>query len=185
MCALTRVPSVAFPHIACELSPGSTVDKIQSNLIFSTVDTARTVGSIRPYLEARLSKWYSEADAGPGAEAGAGFRDYKNSFGSICVAASRSGAAGFRPSSRAHDAGLSPCARNTIREAISRDTSSSQHAGHAVRRNRTHAQRTQLAGTFSGHRQRSRRICHQKCGCRLSPTTSGSRRGARAIDRAA
>jgi hypothetical protein len=39
------------------------------------------------------------------------------------------GAAGFRPSSRAHDAGLSPCARNTIREAISRDTSSSQHAG--------------------------------------------------------
>ena len=30
------------------------------------------------------------------------------------------GAAGFRPSSRAHDAGLSPCARNTIREAISR-----------------------------------------------------------------
>ena len=39
-----------------------------------------------------------------------------------------------RPSSRAHDAGLSPCARNTIREAISRDTSSSQHAGHAARR---------------------------------------------------
>ena len=29
-------------------------------------------------------KWYSEADAGPGAEAGAGFHDYKNSFGSIC-----------------------------------------------------------------------------------------------------
>ena len=27
-------------------------------------------------------------DAGPGAEAGAGFRDYKNSFGSVCVAAS-------------------------------------------------------------------------------------------------
>ena len=39
-------------------------------------------------------------------------------------------------------AGLSPCARNTMREAISRDTSSRQlaasmHAGHAVRRNRT------------------------------------------------
>jgi hypothetical protein len=67
-------------------------------------------------------------------------------------------------------AGLSPCARNTIREAISRDTSSSQHAGHAARRNRTRS----AAGTFSGHRQRSRRICHQKCGCRLSPTTSGS-----------
>jgi hypothetical protein len=65
-------------------------------------------------------------------------------------------------------AGLSPCVRNTIREAISRDTSSSQHAGHAARRNRTRS----AAGTFSGHRQRSRRICHQKCGCRLSPTTS-------------
>jgi len=67
-------------------------------------------------------------------------------------------------------AGLSPCARNTIREAISRDTSSSQHAGHAARRNRTRS----AAGTFSGQRQRSRRICEQKCGCRLSPTTSGS-----------
>eukprot|EP00964_Phaeocystis_antarctica_P000831 scaffold448_cov68-Phaeocystis_antarctica.AAC.2 len=80
------------------------------------------------------------------------------------------GAAGFRPRSRAHDAGLSPCARNTIREAIGRDTSSSQHAGHAVRKNRTRS----AAGTFSGHRQRSRRICHRKCGCRVSPTTSGS-----------
>ena len=68
--------------------------------------------------------------------------------------------AGFRPRSPAHDAGLSPCARNTIREAISRDTPSSQHAGHAVRRNRTRS----AAGTFSGHRQRSRRICHQRCG---------------------
>ena len=87
--------------------------------------------------------------------------------------------------SRCHEggAGLSPCARNTtIREAISRDTSSSQHAactGHAARRNRTRS----AAGTFSGHRQRSRRICHQKCGCRLSPTTSGSSRSTR--DRAA
>ena len=50
----------------------------------------------------------------------------------------------------------------------------------AARRNRTRS----AAGTFSGHRQRSRRICHQKCGCRLSPTTSGSStRGARAIAR--
>ena len=57
-------------------------------------------------------------------------------------------------------AGLSPCARNTMREEIGRDTSSSQHAGHAVRRNRTRS----AAGTFSGHRQRSRRICHQRCG---------------------
>ena len=32
------------------------------------------LGSIRPYLVA-ARKWYSEADAGPGAEAGAGFRD--------------------------------------------------------------------------------------------------------------
>ena len=31
------------------------------------------LGSIRPYLVA-ARKWYSEADAGPGAEAGAGFR---------------------------------------------------------------------------------------------------------------
>ena len=72
-------------------------------------------------------------------------------------------------------AGLSPCARNTMREEIGRDTSSSQHAGHAVRRNRTRS----AAGTFSGHRQRSRRICHQKCGCRVSPTTSGSLRSTR------
>eukprot|EP00964_Phaeocystis_antarctica_P006093 scaffold3326_cov59-Phaeocystis_antarctica.AAC.2 len=48
-----------------------------------------------------------------------------------------------------HDVGLSPCAWNTIRKAISRDTSSSQHAGHAVRKNRTRS----AAGTFSGHRQ--------------------------------
>ena len=34
--------------------------------------------------------------------------------------------AGFRQSSQAHGAGLSPYARNTIREAISRDTPSSQ-----------------------------------------------------------
>ena len=84
--------------------------------------------------------------------------------------------AGFRPS---HDAGLSPCARNTIREAISRDTSSSQHVGHAVRRNRTRS----AAGTFSGHRQCSRRICHQKCGCRESLRRRAARRGARAIAR--
>ena len=32
----------------------------------------------------------------------------------------------FRQSSQAHGAGLSPYARNTIREAISRDTPSSQ-----------------------------------------------------------
>ena len=41
-----------------------------------------SLGNIRPYLESAC-KLYSEADAGPGAEAGAGFRDYKNSFGSI------------------------------------------------------------------------------------------------------
>ena len=32
------------------------------------------IGSIRPYL-VTACKWYSEADAGPGAEARAGFRD--------------------------------------------------------------------------------------------------------------
>ena len=70
-----------------------------------------------------------------------------------------------------HDrgAGLSPCARNTIREAISRDTPSSQHAGHPVRRNCTHS----AAGTFSGHRRRSRRTCHQRCGW---PSLSGDER---------
>ena len=46
-------------------------------------------------------------------------------------------------------AGLSPCARNTIREAISRDTSSSQHAGHAALPEGT-ARAAQL-----GHLQRS------------------------------
>ena len=83
------------------------------------------IGSIRPYLEAAC-KWYSEADAGPGAEAGAASVITKFFWFNMCCSI---GAAGFRPSSRAHDAGLSPCARNTIREAISRDTSSSQHAG--------------------------------------------------------
>ena len=34
-------------------------------------------------------------------------------------------------------------------------------------------------GSFSGHRQRSRRKGHQKCGCRVSPTTSGSSRSTR------
>ena len=65
-------------------------------------------------------------------------------------------------------AGLSPCARNTICEAISRDTPSSQHAGHAVRRNRTRS----AAGTFSGHRRRSRRICQQKSSCLGQPLSS-------------
>jgi len=31
---------------------------------------------------------FESPDAGPGAEASVGFREYKNSFGSICVAAS-------------------------------------------------------------------------------------------------
>ena len=52
-----------------------------------------------------------------------------------------------------HGAGLSPCARNTIREATSQARPSRQHAEHAVRRNRTAAQ----LATFSGHRQHSRR----------------------------
>lgn len=75
-----------------------------------------------------------------------------------------------------HDrgAGLSPCARNTIREAISRDTPSSQHAGHPVRRNCTHS----AAGTFSGHRRRSRRTCHQRCGW---PSLSGDERRSRGV----
>ena len=42
-------------------------------------------------------------------------------------------------------AGLSPCARNTIREAISRDTLSSQHAGHADTLSEETARAAQLA----------------------------------------
>ena len=40
------------------------------------------------------------------------------------------------------DAGLSPCARNTIREAISRDTSSSQHVQDTLCPKEPHAQRS-------------------------------------------
>ena len=57
-------------------------------------------------------------------------------------------------------AGLSPGAWNTIREAISRDTPSDPRRLHAFRKNRTRS----ATGTFSGHRQRSRRICHQEVG---------------------
>ena len=46
-----------------------------------------------------------------------------------------------------HGAGLSPCARNTIREATSQARPSRQHAEHAVRRNRTRS--------AAGHLQRS------------------------------
>ena len=82
---------------------------------------------------------------------------------------------GFRSS---HDAGLSPCARNTIREAISRDMSIEQPTcrTRCPKDPRTRSAARSAAGTFSGHRQRSRRICHQKCGCRVSPSTSGSLR---------
>ena len=56
--------------------------------------------------------------------------------------------------------GLSPCARNTIREAISRDTRSSQpsmYAAHAARRNRTR----NAAGTFS---RSAEDLQTEKCG---------------------
>eukprot|EP00964_Phaeocystis_antarctica_P154388 scaffold123071_cov51-Phaeocystis_antarctica.AAC.1 len=52
---------------------------------------------------------------GPASEADAVIK--RRLFFSMCCSI---GAAGFRPSS--HDVGLSPCARNTIRKAISRDT---------------------------------------------------------------
>ena len=55
---------------------------------------------------------------GPASEADAVIK--RRFFFSMCCSI---GAAGFRPSSPAHDVGLSPCARNTIRKAISRDTS--------------------------------------------------------------
>jgi len=44
---------------------------------------------------------------------------------------------------------LARCARNNIRETMSQATPSNQHAGHAVRRNRTRS----AAGTFIGHSQ--------------------------------
>ena len=94
------------------------------------------------------------------------------------------GAAGFRPRSQAHDAGLSlsPCARNTIREAISRDTSSSQHAGHAVRRNRTRsAAGTRSAVTASAVGGSA--TTHQKCGSAESLRRRAARREARVIAR--
>ena len=75
-----------------------------------------------------------------------------------------------------HGAGLSPCARNTIREATSQARPSRQHAEHAVRRNRTR----NAAGTCSGHRQRTRRrSVHRSVVGRVSPTTSGSSRSTR------
>ena len=115
---------------------------------------------------------YSEADAGPGAEAGAGFRDYKNSFGSICVAASRCGRVLFEAeftSTRRWALALRP-------EHHPRSDQSG-HVEQPACRTRCpkepHAQRSWHLQR-SAHRQRSWRICHQKCGCRLSPTTSGS-----------
>ena len=68
--------------------------------------------------------------------------------------------------------------RHASFEAISRDTRSSQHAGHAARRNRTR----NAAGTFSGHCQRSRRICENRSVVgRVSPTTSGSSNAAQSL----
>jgi len=70
-------------------------------------------------------------------------------------------------------AGLSPCARNTIREAISRDTSTRAASMQDTLSEGT-ARAAQLApsavtvSAVGG--SATRRICHQKCGCRLSPT---------------
>ena len=92
---------------------------------------------------------YSEADAGPGAEAGAGFRDYKNSFGSICVAASRCGRVLFEAeftSTRRWALALRP-------EHHPRSDQSG-HVEQPACRTRCpkepHAQRSWQAGTFSG-----------------------------------
>ena len=52
---------------------------------------------------------YSEADAGPGAEAGVGFRDYKNSFGSTCVAASVRPGSGLSSTDLPVNSTLVPC----------------------------------------------------------------------------
>ena len=118
----------------------------------------------------------SESEAGSGLKSG--YLSLRKFLASAADALqdSRCGAARV---CHGRDAGLSPGAWNTIREAIGRDTPSGPHRLHAFRKNRTRS----AAGTFSGHRQCSRRICHQKCGCRVSPTTSGSSRSTR--DRAA
>jgi len=67
-----------------------------------------SLGNIRPYLESAC-KLYSEADAGPGAEAGAGFRDYKNYFGSTCVAASVRPGSGLSSTDLPVNSTLVPC----------------------------------------------------------------------------
>ena len=90
--------------------------------------------------------------ASVGAGAGIGVGSRPRALMSVIVGADALQDSRCRAARVCHDrgAGLSPCARNTtIREAISRDTSSSQHAactGHAARRNRTRS----AAGTFSG-----------------------------------
>ena len=78
-----------------------------------------------------------------------------------------------------HGAGLSPCARNTIREATSQARPSRQHAEHAVRRNRTRSAAASLAPCLAPSAVTARStaggIGHQKCVVdRVSPATSGS-----------
>ena len=74
-------------------------------------------------------------------------------------------------------AGLSPCARNTIREAISRDTSSSQHAGQRTRcPKEPHAQR-------SWHLQRSLPAQSEDLQTEVWLAESLRRRGARPTPR--
>ena len=135
-----------------------------------------------------LPKWWSppgpESESAPGpeseSEAGSGLKSAYLSLRKFLASAadalqdSRCGAARV---CHGRGAGLSPGAWNTIREAISRDTPSGPRRLHAFRKNRTRS----AAGTFSGHRQRSRRICRRKCGCRVSLRRRAARRGARAI----
>ena len=133
--------------------------------------TARGCAGMQRGKPVLLRNWWScpgPASAwapGPASESETGFGDEKPicrypHFLASAADALQDSRGGSARVCHERGAGLSPCARNTIREAISRDTPSSQHAGHAVRRNRTRS----AAGAFSGHRQRSRRICHQKSG---------------------
>jgi hypothetical protein len=75
---------------------------------------------------------------------------------------------------------------SSAKRSVGTRRAASMHAGHAVRRNRTRSAALP-AGTFSGHRQRSRRICHQSESATSVVADSlrrrAARRGARAIAR--
>ena len=117
-----------------------------------------------------VSKWYSKARMPAPARKRASASVSQEFFWlNMCCSI---GAAGFRPSSRAHTRRWALALRPEHHPRSDQsDTSSSQHAGHAVRRNRTR----NAAGTFSGHTASA--VGGSANGSRVgrvSPTTSGS-----------